>query len=97
MVGLSDERTAPLEALEKLLRRHLSFHSLLSFEAFLVSYEPSQLVGVENEMIASYRIDNLAGVHSSLAALGMLEKPSNNVLQMGLFLDNEEIGSGSKE
>ena len=97
IVGLSDERTAPLEALEKLLRRHLSFHSLLSFELFLVSYEPSQLVGLENEMIASYRIDNLAGAHSSLAALGMLENPSDNVLQMGLFLDNEEIGSGSKE
>lgn len=97
IVGLSDEKSIPLEVLEKLLRRHLSFHSLLSFELFLVSHEPASTVGIENEMIASYRIDNLASAHSSLAALGMIEKPSDHVLQIGLFLDNEEIGSSSKE
>src|SRR5581483_7163225 len=85
IVGLSDEKNAPLEVLEKLLRRHLSFHSLLSFELFLVSHELARSVGLENEMIASYRIDNLASAHSSLAALGMIEKPSDHVLQIGLF------------
>ena len=40
--GLSDEKTTPSEALEKLLRRHLSFQSLLSFELFLVPHETSR-------------------------------------------------------
>ncbi len=97
IVGLSDEQGSPLDALEKLLRRHLSFHSLLSFELFLVPHESSRFVGFENEMLASYRIDNLVSVHASLSALGMQEKPSPHVLQMGLFWDNEEIGSRSKE
>jgi aspartyl aminopeptidase len=97
IVGLSEEDASPLDVLEKLLRRHLSFHSLLSFELFLVPHEPSRFVGLENEMLASYRIDNLTGVHASLSALGMQEKPSDHVLQMALFWDNEEIGSRSKE
>jgi aspartyl aminopeptidase len=97
IVALSDEHPAPLDPLEKMLRRHLSFRSLLCFELFLVPHEASRFVGLENEMLASYRIDNLASVHSSLCALGLQEKPSTHVVQMGLFWDNEEIGSRSKE
>jgi aspartyl aminopeptidase len=97
IVGLSDEKTTPLEALEKLLRRHLSFHSLLSFELFLVPQEEARFVGMDNEMLASYRIDNLASAHAALSALGLLDKPSSDTLQMGLFFDHEEIGSHSKE
>ena len=93
IIGLSEG----LDALEKLLRRHLSFHALLSFELFLVPIEPARFVGFENEMLASYRIDNLAGVHAALSAMGLLEKPSQHMLQMALFWDNEEIGSRSKE
>jgi aspartyl aminopeptidase len=93
IIGLSDDSKMPLDALEKLLRRHLSFHSLLSFELFCVPYEPARFVGLENEMLASYRIDNLTGVHAALSALGFLDKPSHQRLQLSLFWDNEEIGS----
>lgn len=94
IVGLSDESQ---DVLEKLLRRHLSFHSLLSFDLFLVPHEPARFVGLENEMIASYRIDNLAGVHAALSAIGFLDKPAHQRLQMALFWDHEEIGSKSNE
>jgi len=97
IMGLIDEDSSTMSALEKLLRRHLSFRALLSFELFLVPREHARFVGLENEMIASYRIDNLASVHASLSALGMQDKPSNHVLQMALFWENEEIGSRSKE
>jgi aspartyl aminopeptidase len=80
-----------------LLRRHLSFHSLLSFELFLVPHEQARFVGIENEMLSSYRIDNLAGAHAALSAIGYLEKPAHHRLQLALFWDNEEIGSRSKE
>jgi aspartyl aminopeptidase len=97
VVGLSEDSKMPLEVLEKLLRRHLSFHSLLSFELFLVPHEPSRFVGIENEMLASYRIDNLASVHAALNAIGFLDKPAHQRLQLSLFWDNEEIGSRTKE
>ncbi len=48
--------------------------SPLSF--FFVPHEPARFVGLENEMIASYRIDNLAGVHAAFLLIGFLEKPS---------------------
>lgn len=97
IVGLSEDLKVPLDTLEKLLCRHLSFHSLLSFELYLVPQEPAKFVGLENEMLASYRIDNLAGVHASLNAIGFLDKPPRQRLQIALFWDNEEVGSRSKE
>ncbi|MGC1877967.1 MAG: M18 family aminopeptidase [Rhabdochlamydiaceae bacterium] len=97
IIGLSEDGKTPLDVMEKLLRRHISFHSLLSFELFLVPHEPARFVGFENEMLASYRIDNLTGVHAALCAIGFLEKPAQHRLQLSLFWDNEEVGSRSKE
>jgi len=96
ILGLTETKD-PLEALEKLLRRHLSFHRLLSFELFLVPAEEAHFAGLENEFLSSYRIDNLTGVHAALSALGMIEQPTEHLLQMALFWDHEEIGSRTKE
>ena len=97
IVGLNEESQSPFDALEKLLRRHLSYHSLLSFELFLVPQEQAHFAGMENELLSSYRIDNLTGVHAALSAMGITKKPSKHVLQMALFWDNEEVGSRSKD
>lgn len=94
ILGLTEELKNPLETL---LRRHISYHSLLSFELHLVPVEPARFVGMENEMLSSYRIDNLTGVHACLSAIGMLEKAPKHRLQMALFWDHEEIGSRTKE
>ncbi len=93
IVGLTDDK----DALETLLRRHLSFHSLVSFDLFLVPLETARFVGHQNEMLASYRIDNLASVHASITAMAYLEKPKKNALQMAVFWDNEEVGSATRE
>ncbi|MCI0382669.1 MAG: M18 family aminopeptidase [Chlamydiae bacterium] len=79
--------------LEMLLRRHLSFHALLSFDLFLVPLEESRFLGGEGEMLSSYRLDNLASVHAALVAVGKGKKDSTEILQMGVFWDHEEIGS----
>ncbi|MES2122088.1 MAG: M18 family aminopeptidase, partial [Chlamydiota bacterium] len=97
IVGLTQESKTPLDVLERLLKRHISFESLLSFELFLVPKEPSQFVGADNEMIASYRIDNLASAHLALTALAITDSPAQHLMQMTLFFENEEVGSGSKE
>lgn len=93
IIGLTDDK----DALEKLLRRHLSFQSLVAFDLFLVPLEPARFVGHQNEMIASYRIDNLASVHASITAMAYLEQPKKNALQMAVFWDNEEVGSATRE
>ena len=97
ILGLCEEGCSAKESFEILLRRHLSFHSLLAFDLFLVPADPARFVGLNNEMLASYRIDNLVSAHAALCAFGRLEAPSENQLQMAVFLDHEEIGSSSKE
>lgn len=97
IVGLTEEGKDPLHCLETLLRRHLFFHSLISFELFLVPLEPSRFMGVNNEMIASYRIDNLASAHACVSAMGYVKEPPKDAIQMAVFWDNEEIGSHTRE
>jgi aspartyl aminopeptidase len=97
IVGLAEESKNPLESLEKLLRRHLSFRRLLSFELFLVPQEPAHFAGMDNEFLVSYRIDNLTSVHAALSAIGLSTKSSKHVMHMALFWDNEEIGSRTRE
>lgn len=97
LVSVSSEEKDSLSVLEKLLRHQLSFQQLLSFELFLVPQEPARFMGLNNEMLASYRIDNLLSAHASLTALVSCKNPSLDQLQMALFWDHEEVGSHSLE
>ncbi len=81
--------------IEDLLKRYISFRQILSFDLFLVPLEPSRLLGIQGEMLASYRIDNLVSVHAAATALATCTDPS--ILPMAIFWDHEEIGSGSWE
>ncbi len=81
--------------LETVLKRHFSFHLLVSFDLFLTPLEPSKFIGGSNEMIASYRLDNLASAHAALAALGNAQKNQTDLLQIAVFYDHEEIGSST--
>ena len=54
--------------------------------------EKAGFVGYENEMIASYRLDNLTSAFASLYALTNVSAHAN-AIQMALFWDHEEIGS----
>lgn len=89
IVGLDQEKGC----LEKLLRRQHNFQSLLSFDLLLVPIEPPRLLG---ELLASYRLDNLASVHAGTNALIQSVK-SSDILSMALFWDHEEIGSRTHE
>jgi aspartyl aminopeptidase len=81
--------------LETLLRRYVSFASLLSFDLFAVPIEPPRLLGVNSEMLASYRLDNLTSVHAAISAITSYEE--SEVLPLAVFWDHEEIGSLSQE
>lgn len=81
---------------ESLIKRYVSFHNLVSFDLFLVPLEESRFLGQQGEMLASYRIDNLASCHAACVALAVAAQ-TKHTLQMGFFWDHEEIGSRSSE
>ncbi len=83
--------------LETLLKRHISFKSLLGFDLFFVPMEHARFLGPEGELLTSYRLDNLCGAHACATALGLAEKPQPHLLQIGMFWDHEEIGSRTAE
>lgn len=79
---------------EEKLKKHCPFETLLSFDLFLVPYEPASFLGFDSEFIASHRLDNLTSAYAALYALTH-SKPQNEVLQAAFFWDHEEIGSMS--
>jgi aspartyl aminopeptidase len=84
-------------ALEMLLRRHHSFHKLLSFDLFLIPLEKSRFLGCQSDMIAAHRLDNLASAHACATALGYIEQPQPHHMPLCVFWDHEEIGSRTQE
>ena len=85
------------KVLETLLRRSLSFDTLLSFDLFLTPIEPARYTGINSEFLSSYRIDNLASAHAALTAFGHCTKSPEDTLQTLICWDHEEIGSKTLE
>jgi aspartyl aminopeptidase len=83
------------EILKFLLQQYLPFKEMLAFDLFLVPLEKTRLVGIAGEMLAAYRLDNLASAYACVTALA-LAKPSP-CLQMTVLFDGEEIGSSIPE
>ena len=78
--------------LEDWLRKHHSFDKLLSYDLFLTPLERAAFLGFEDELISSYRLDNLTSAWASLEAL-IQAPPRQDAIQMAIFWDHEEIGS----
>ncbi|MDP1609292.1 MAG: M18 family aminopeptidase [Chlamydiales bacterium] len=77
-----------------LLAEHLKVSEILSADLFLIPQESPALLGQDQELLASYRLDNLSSAYSSLQAL--IETPSHpHTIQLAVFWDHEEIGSTS--
>jgi aspartyl aminopeptidase len=78
--------------LESVLKKHFSFKTLYTHDLFLVPTEKPGLTGLNGELIAGYRLDNLSSAFACLGAL-VLAAPRSDALQMAIFWDHEEIGS----
>ena len=84
--------SAKNKELEHFLKKDCSFKTLLSFDLFLVPLEKPSLVGFDQELIASYRLDNLTSAYAACHAMSASQAHSE-MLQMAVFWDHEEIGS----
>ena len=68
---------------------------IIDFDLYLYEYEKGSIIGYDNEMISSSRLDDLSMVHAGLKAiLNVNNSKSTNVIA---FFDNEEVGSTTKQ
>lgn len=79
-------------SLNAMLQETLQTKEILSYDLCLVPLETSRLIGAHGEMLASYRLDNLASVHPCMETMAEAD-PAPSCLQMASFWDGEEIGS----
>lgn len=64
---------------------------VLDYDLFFIPFEKAMIYGIEDELISSGRLDDLAMCHSILTALLATDKNKSTVV--ATFYDNEEIGS----
>lgn len=71
---------------------------LLAFDAMTHDLTPARRIGVEGELIASGRLDNLATAYASVRALlhAVEHPPEQPWLPMIVLFDHEEVGSTSE-
>ena len=81
-----------LKAQLKRQYRRLAVNKILAFELCLYDCQGAEIVGLENEFIASARLDNLLSCYAGLEALLAANDETNNVLVLN---DHEEVGSTS--
>lgn len=81
--------------LKSLLQRQIDLKELLHFDLFFYPLEKARLIGYQQQMLASYRIDNLASLHASYHALTSNSDPLDSDIKMLVCWDHEEIGSNT--
>lgn len=69
----------------------LEADEVISHDLVLVPAQEPALIGLEDELLASYRLDNLLSVHSCLQ--GYLAADQTSEVQVFVAFDHEEIGS----
>lgn len=93
LVSTHDKTKEKSTFLERSLKRILPLQEIYSTELFVFPLESARLFGEDQQLISSYRLDNLASVHASIKGLLSSIKPSDHLIKMITFWDNEEIGS----
>lgn len=92
IIGLKDTKKTLMDQLNKLVIFEET-EEILSHDLFLYNKDEPTTVGLESEMIASPKLDDLECVFSSLEAY--LESNNNDNFNVCAIFDNEEVGSSS--
>ncbi|MDF2577230.1 MAG: putative aspartyl aminopeptidase [Chlamydiales bacterium] len=82
--------------IETLLKEELKCSQILSSDLYLTPLEPARLIGYEQELVSSYRIDNLLSTYAGFQAL-LMQPSGSNTIKIGVYFDHEEIGSESRQ
>lgn len=95
LIGTHGKHREPKKVFEELIGIKQS--DLLGADLYLVPDEKPRFIGISGDLVSSYRIDNLASAHASLLALLGAETHPKDIIQMAVFWNHEEIGSGTNE
>ena len=81
----------------KMLAKELGVkpEAILAKDLYLVNRQKATVIGYDNELISSGRLDDLECVYTSL--LGFIEAMNNNHINVFAVFDNEEVGSVTKQ
>ena len=74
---------------------NIEYSDILDYDLYLYVCEDPQIIGMKEEFISAPRIDNISSVCAITKAL--IESNVNNQIAVGVFFDNEEVGSRSKQ
>ncbi len=93
IIGIGNKK----DVIKELISKELSIEKgkILDFDLFLYNRQKAKIWGVDDEFFSSPQIDDLQGVFTSLTSLVETEAKSN--INMAVFLDNEEVGSGTRQ
>lgn len=97
LAALSTNLPEDVSYLEDLLMKEKGSSTLIAADLFLFPLEKPKVCGNERQLISSYRLDNLESMHACLQALLESKRPPVRTIQMAIFWDSEEIGSGTAQ
>ena len=82
---------------DKMLAKELGVkpESILAKDLYLVNRQKATVIGYDNELISSGRLDDLECVYTSL--IGFIEAMNNDHINVFAVFDNEEVGSVTKQ
>ena len=82
---------------DKMLAKELGVkpEAILAKDLYLVNRQKATVIGYDNELISSGRLDDLECVYTSL--LGFIEATNNDHINVFAVFDNEEVGSVTKQ
>jgi aspartyl aminopeptidase len=69
--------------------------TVVAMDAFVVDAQAPELIGLEGNLVASGRLDNLVSVHAGLRALLAARGAESRIPMLAAF-DHEEVGSASR-
>lgn len=92
LAGLTDQKELKTSLLETLLKKEVKYSQLLHHELYLYPCEQAKFIGKKNDLVSSFKIDNLWNAFASLEVFLALKE--NKVSMPMLYIANhEEIGS----
>jgi aspartyl aminopeptidase len=78
--------------LAEVAKQHETVESILDYELFFYDTQAPAIIGLENEFIASARLDNLLSCFIGMQSMLEADKTQNKLL---ICTDHEEVGSAS--
>ena len=99
VIGIYNNNTKDSSVLWPLVKKATGNSNavIMGHDLFLYCLDEPHILGANHEMLASCRIDDLACVFTSVCGFASVPEVKDNTVSILFLLDNEEVGSASKQ